>query len=111
MRPQNPLVIDPVLSYATYLGGLNEDFGLGVAVDGSGNAYITGETQSTDFPTSAGALQTSCGGIFCFRAFVTKLNAAGSALVYSTYLGGTGGESGFGIAVDASGDVYVLGGT
>ena len=80
-------MIDPVLSYSTYLGGNNDDYGYGIAVDGSGNAYVTGITNSTNFPTTTGAFQTSLGGGNC-NAFVTKLNAGGTALVYCTYLGG-----------------------
>jgi beta-propeller repeat-containing protein len=98
------LVIDPVLSFSTYLGGSDFDFGLGIAVDSSGNAYVTGSTSSSNFPTTLGAFQTTSiqGG-----TFVTKLNSTGSALVYSTYLDGSGG---FGIAVDSSGNAYVTGG-
>ena len=96
------------LVYSTFLGGSGFDLGLGVAVDASGNAYVTGETLSSDFPTTSGALQTSFGGGYS-DAFVSKLNAAGSALVYSSYLGGRGGDQGSGIVVDASGDAYVTG--
>src|SRR2546430_1144889 len=97
-----------VLVYSTYLGGTNSDVGLGIAVDSLGQAYVTGETFSADFPTTAGAFQPSSPGGFS-DAFVTKLNPAGAALVYSTYLGGTGDENGFGIAVDATGNAYVTG--
>src|SRR3989454_4213011 len=96
------------LVYSTYLGGTNLDVGLGIAVDSLGQAYVTGETFSVDFPTTAGAFQrSSAGGIS--DAFVTKLNAAGAALVYSTYLGGTDFDEGFGIAVDSLGQAYVTG--
>ena len=107
-----PLIIDPVLSYSTYLGGAGADRGLGIAVDGSGNAYVTGLTRSTDFPT-ASPIQPAFGGagLGGGDAFVTKLNAAGNALVYSTYLGGSERDSGFDIAVDASGNAYVTGQT
>jgi beta-propeller repeat-containing protein len=102
-----PLVIDPViLSYSTYLGG---EAGVAIAVDGDGNAYVTGYAGSTDFPTTSGAFQGTSSG--AFDAFVAKLNAAGSALVYSTYLGGSGDDGGGSIAVDASGNAYVTGGT
>jgi hypothetical protein len=103
-----PLVIDPpvVLSYSTYLGGSSEDQGLGIAVDANGNAYVTGATTSTNFPTAAGAFQTTFAG-----AFVTKLNPAGSALVYSTYLGASGAGGSAGIVVDATGNAYVTGRT
>jgi len=103
-----PLVIDPVLSYSTYLGGSGGDVGQGIAVDASGAAYITGSTASLNFPTSA-PLQASNGG--ASDVFVTKLNPAGSALVYSTYLGGNGADSGTAIAVDASGNAHVTGST
>jgi len=105
-----PLVIDPVLSYSTYLGGSGGDEGWGITVDNLGNAYVTGSTSSTNFPTNLGSFQTASAGNV--DAFVTKLNATGSALVYSTYLGGSGSEGGgFGIAVDSLGNAYVTGGT
>jgi hypothetical protein len=101
-----PLIIDPVLAYSTYLGG---EAGVAIAVDGHGNAYVTGYTGSTDFPTTSGAFQsTPRGG---FDAFVAKINSTGTALVYSTYLGGRGSDGGGGIAVDTSGNAYVTGGT
>src|SRR5438445_703660 len=107
-----PLVIDPVLVYSTYLGGSDRDAGLGIAVDAAGNAYVTGQTSSTNFPTTAGAFQTAFGGGFRdIDAFVTKLNSTGSALVYSTYLGGSCFDDGHGIAVDAAGNAYVTGRT
>ena len=105
-----PLFIDPVLSYATYLGGSVEDIGAGIAVDSSGNAYVTGATLSADFPT-VNPIQAACNGV-CANGgdvFVAKLNADGSALVYSTFLGGGGGDAGQAIAVDSSGDAYVAG--
>jgi murein DD-endopeptidase MepM/ murein hydrolase activator NlpD len=104
-----PLVIDPVFVYSTYLGGNDTEDGYAIAVDSSGNAYITGWTQSTDFAT-ANALQATHGGGFQ-DAFVTKLNANGSAIVYSTYLGGSDSDSGFRIAVDSSGNAYITGST
>jgi hypothetical protein len=96
------------LLYSTYLGGSAGDRGSGIAVDTSGNAYITGSTDSTNFPTVS-PLQAVPGG--SGDAFVAKLNAAGSALLYSTYLGGNFGDSGSGIAVDSSGNAYVTGST
>ena len=105
-----PLVIDPVLTYSTLVGGSGRDHADAIAVDSSGNAYITGGTDSSDFPT-AGAFQGSLLNSSFGNAFVTKLNATGSALVYSTYLGGTGGENGTGIAVDSAGNAYVSGST
>jgi len=106
--PNHPLVVDPVLVYSTYLGGSGSDYGISIAVDSSGNTYVTGQTNSTSFPTIS-ALQSVPGG--GSDAFVSKLNAAGSALVYSTYLGGSGGDGGNGIAVDSSGNAYVTGST
>jgi len=123
------LVIDPTLTYSTYLGGTTEDAALGVTADASGNAYVTGYTLSTNFPTTSSAFQKTSSFITNASQsaiFVTKLNASGSALVYSTYLSGTeshctaganadspvlDGDFGTGIAVDASGDAYVTGGT
>ena len=108
-----PLVIDPVLSYSTYLGGSGGDWGYGIAADSYGNAYVTGQTASVDFPT-AQPLQSSLNETFLGlteNAFVSKLNATGSALVYSTYLGGSGTDQGNGIAVDSLGNVYVGGTT
>ncbi len=108
-----PLVIDPVLSYSTYLGGSADDAPSAITVDAAGNAYIAGVTASSDFPTTSGAFRTtSPGGIR--DAFVTKLNPTGTALVYSTYLGGSdtfffGGDGASGVAVDSAGNAYVTG--
>ena len=110
--PTKSLVIDPTLSYSTYLGGTGFDSANSLAVDATGNAYVTGWTSSVDFPVTPGAFQTaappSAGGQY---AFVTKLNAAGSGLVYSTYLGGNQGDVGYGIRVDSAGNAYVTGNT
>ncbi|MDR6556810.1 hypothetical protein J2809_001152 [Arthrobacter pascens] len=103
------LVIDPALAYSTFLGGSGTDEGHEVAVDASGSAYVMGNTTSADFPTTAGAFDTTLGGVR--DAFVTKLNAAGTAVVYSTYLGGSGDEFGLSVALDASGSAYVTGDT
>lgn len=103
-----PLVIDPVLFYSTFLGGSTDETGNAIAVDSSGSAYVTGNTNSIDFPTTGG-LQPVFGG--SSDAYVTKLNPTGSTLVYSTYLGGTGGDVGLGIVVDAAGSVYLTGNT
>jgi YD repeat-containing protein len=103
--------LDPtgsVLVYSTYLGGSAADEALGIAVDSAGNAYVTGDTASTDFP-KANAYQTSLAGTQ--NAFIAKINAAGNDLLYSSYLGGTGSDAGQGIAVDVSGIVYVAGKT
>ncbi|HEV8132423.1 MAG TPA: SBBP repeat-containing protein [Acidobacteriota bacterium] len=104
-----PLVIDPVLFYSTYLGGGGDEQGNGIAVDTAGNAYVTGFTNSTNFPTTVGAFQTTLGSFE--DAFVTKLNPTGSGLIYSTYLGGSDGDEGFAIAVDTAGNAYVTGTT
>jgi hypothetical protein len=106
-------VIDPTLVYSTYLagtGGSYTDDAAGIAVDASGNAYVTGSTYSVDFPTTPGGFQLTYRGKYG-DAFVTKLNAAGSALVYSTYLGGSDADTGKDIRVDSSGNAYVIGET
>jgi hypothetical protein len=107
--PRYPLVIDPGLDYSTFLGGTNFDVGSGIAVDGSGSAYVTGQTQSADYPTTPGAFDPTLDGPE--DAFVTKLNTSGSALDYSTFLGGTDGDGATDIAVDGSGGAYVTGNT
>jgi len=101
-----------VFFYSTYLGGNGQDVGFGIAVDSSGNAYVTGQTFSNNFPITPGAFQTSPGPLGNGGSvFVTKLNPMGSALIYSTYLGGFGFQEGLGIAVDAAGNAYVAGRT
>src|SRR2546430_1903044 len=111
------------LVYATYLGGSHRNYSNAIAVDSAGNAYVTGKTCSTDFPTTPSAFQplshSTPDGYG--NAFVTKLNVSGSGLVYSTYLGGSGGyagnqgractygDTGYSIAVDSKGDAYVAG--
>jgi hypothetical protein len=107
--PRYPLVIDPGLDYSTFLGGTDSgDVGSGIAVR-FGSAYVTGSTGSSDYPTTPGAFDTSLNG--ANDAFVTKLNASGSALAYSTFLGGTNDDYGSDIAVDGKGRAYVTGGT
>jgi len=103
------LVIDPSLVYATYLGGTEEDHVWGIAVDTSRNVYIVGSTNSNNFPVKAGAFQTIYGGNG--DAFVTKLNADGNAMVYSSYIGGSGYDTARGICVDTSGCAYITGDT
>jgi hypothetical protein len=100
------LVVDPVLVYSTYLGVPGDDYGAAIVVDSAGNAYVTGETWSTNFPTVSPLQPTYGGGS---DAFVAKLNAAGSAVMYSTYLGGSGNDVAYGIAVDPFGSAYVTG--
>ncbi|HZG52013.1 MAG TPA: SBBP repeat-containing protein, partial [Pyrinomonadaceae bacterium] len=105
-----PLVIDPIISYSTYLGGNRDDAGYDIALDSLGNAYITGSTNSDNFP-SVNSLPRASGGYY---SFITKLNVAGSALVYSTYIGGTGGsfnDHANSIAVDRAGNAYITGWT
>lgn len=97
------------LQYSTFLGGASSDDGRSIAVDADGNAYIGGSTFSSDFPITAGAFDTSFGG--GEDVFVTKLNATGSALGYSTFLGGAENELSAGIAVDAAGNAFVTGST
>lgn len=97
--PSRELVIDPVFAYSTYLGGKTNDTAYAVAVDGAGNAYVSGHTDSTNFPLK-NPFETRQAG-----AFVAKLNPTGTALVYSTYFGGLGEA----IAVDAGGNVYLTG--
>jgi hypothetical protein len=102
--------VGTALEYAGYIGGSNNDFGLGIAVDGSGSAYVVGQTQSneTSFPVAIGPDTTYNGG---FDAFVAKVNAGGTALDYAGYIGGEANDLGFGIAVDVSGNAYVTGST
>ena len=101
-----PLIIDPVLSYSTYLGGSDDEFVFGIAVDAAGNAHVAGYTRSNDFPTTPDAFQTSGGG--STSVYITKLNATGNAVIYSAYIGGCE-DLGLAIAVDASGNSYVTG--
>lgn len=110
--PDRPLIIDPILSYSTYLGGRNIDGANAIAVATDGSAFIAGGTFSADFPT-AHPLQPNAGGPNDFPqdAFVAKLSADGSTLLYSTYLGGENEDVANGIAVDAFGNAYVTGTT
>ncbi|MCX5889873.1 MAG: SBBP repeat-containing protein [Deltaproteobacteria bacterium] len=100
----HPLIIDPVLVYSTFLGGANQDAGNAIAVDQEGNAYVTGVTQSADFPSKP--LSALLGPE---DAFVTKINAAGTGLVFSLFLGGNGHDGGTGIAVDSAQNIWVTG--
>jgi hypothetical protein len=97
------------LVYSTFLGGSNDDEGIGIALDALGNAYVSGRTRSSNFPVTGGALKTTLGG--SSDTFVTKLNPLGTGLVYSTFLGGSGDEFGGGLALDAQGNAYVTGAT
>jgi Beta-propeller repeat len=110
------LIIDPILSYSTYLGGSQDDLGNAITVDSSGSVYVTGGTTSADFPVTSGVLQTKYGGAdggyqsVNGDIFVTKLSPDGSSLVWSTYIGGSGDDNAYGIVVDGTG-VYLTGGT
>ena len=112
-----PLVIDPILVYATYLGGIDTDSVYGLAVDSSGNAYMTGRTYSVDFPTTLGAFDTMLDDVVDpypgsdRDAYIVKLDTTGSTLIYATYIGGTSDENGFAIDVDSSGNAYITGNT
>ena len=110
-------------TYSTYIGGSSDEFGMGIALDSSGNAYVTGQTTDDnvaaatgDFPVTAGAFQQNYGGgtgnaKAASNAFVTELNSNGTALVYSSYLGGSTSDAGFGIALDSANNAYVAGST
>jgi uncharacterized protein (TIGR03437 family) len=102
---------DGTLLWSTFLGGSGDDYANGVAVDSSGNVLVTGWTRSTDFPVLNALQQTLNNGVSPFRwdAFVTKLDAGGGKLVYSTYLGGPDDDGAHGLAVDAGGNAYVTG--
>jgi uncharacterized repeat protein (TIGR01451 family) len=95
--------------YATWLGGNNTDRAYAIAVDAGGQAFVTGGTLSTNFPTTTGALQRPTGD--GFDTFVAKLNPSGSALVYSAVFGGSGSDQAYGLALDADGNAYVAGTT
>jgi hypothetical protein len=103
------LIIDPSVSYeySTYLGGSGNDEGFAIATDSSGSAYITGQTASTNFPGSSSTNKL----VGVTNVFVTKISSDGSSLLYSVYVGGSGDDNGDGIAVDGSGDAFVVGGT
>ena len=97
------------LAYATFLGGSDGDRGDAIAVDGTGSVYVTGDTESSDFPATPGAFDRSHNGYV--DAFVVKLNPAGSGLAYATFLGGRYYDFGYAIAVDGTGSAYVAGWT
>jgi hypothetical protein len=105
----NPQSDGSDLLYSTFVGGNGSDRGDAIAVDGEGNAYVAGTTNSSDFPTTVGAFDASGNGFD--DAFVVKVNADGTGLVYATFLGGNNGEEGHAIAVDGAGSVYVIGHT
>ena len=110
--PALPLIIDPAtdLIWSTFLGGSGNENLQGVAVDSSGNLYVSGYSSSTDYPTTTGAYDTSHNGGYG-DVVVAKLNSSGSSLTYCTFIGGSGSEGGQGLALDSAGCVYVAGGT
>src|SRR5579863_316607 len=103
-----PLVIDPVISYSTYLGGTGVSAVTGLALDSGGNLYVTGWTEALDFPIVGAVQAANQGGV---DAFVAKFNPTGTALLYATYIGGSGDDRGAAIAVDSNGQAYVTGST
>src|SRR5262249_6493047 len=110
--PRGTLVIDPVLSYSTFLGGNSDDDARAIATDSAGNVYITGSTTSTNFPTvtpTQGLPGHQDPDVTTSDAFVTKLNASGTALLFSTYLGGADDDISNAIAVDNTGNVLIAG--
>ncbi len=104
--PNIALIIDPLV-YSTFLGGSSDDLPWSIITDNDGNVFITGKTTSANFPATAGAYQTTHGGLD--DAFVTKLNSNGSALIYSTFLGGYSWDEGRSLTLDANGSVFVTG--
>lgn len=106
--PSKALLVDPVLSYASYLGGSGSDVAYGVATAGFSEAYVVGATMSTDFPLTPGAIDPSAAGQ---DAFVVRVNFNGSALLGATYFGGSGADAAHDVAVGADGTIYVCGDT
>ncbi len=104
-----PLVIDPAVSFSTFLGGSYGDGVDGMTLDSAGNIYLFGDSNSPDFPVTSGALQKNLAGDV--DAFVTKLSPDGSRIIYSTYLGGSSGEFPKGMAIDSANNVYLTGQT
>ncbi len=107
-----PLIVDPVLIYSTYLGGELDDTGQAIAVDSLGDVVVAGTTLSLQFPTTTGAFTPSPLASNLFGVvFVAKMDPTGTHLLYSSYVGGSGGDSGFGVAIDGSGNICVTGET
>ena len=110
-RSDHELIIDPGVQYTTFLGGNSAETGVSIAVDSAGNAYVAGTTQSPNFPTTTGAFDRTGAAQNFADVFVTKLNPAGTALVYSTFVGGSDMEFAQRMALDGSGNAYVTGQT
>ena len=110
-RSDRELVIDPGVQYTTFLGGNAAETGEGIEANSAGNVYVAGTTQSPDFPTTTGAFRRTGAAQNNADVFVTKLNPTGTALVYSTFVGGSDMEFGHGLAIDAAGNAYVTGTT
>jgi hypothetical protein len=110
-RKDSEMVIDPALIYSSFLGSPEFDYSYGIAVDKNGNAYVTGRAGWDSFPVSPGAYDTTfdADGGDPGEAFVSKFNASGTSLIYSTYLGGSGSETGKAVIVDPNGNAYVTG--
>jgi hypothetical protein len=106
--PRQPLIIDPTLSFSSYLGGSDTEAGTSIALDAAGNIYVAGNVNSLDFPLSATAYQKT---LKSGDIFVTKLNPAGNTILYSTFLGGDETDEATGIVIDANGNVMVTGST
>ena len=103
-----PLVIDPVISYSTYLGGTAQSAVTALAADASGNLYAAGWTEAIDFPVSNAIQAVNGGGV---DALIFRLNTAGNSLLYATYIGGRSEDRAAAVAVDASGQIYLAGST
>jgi hypothetical protein len=103
------LIIDPLIDYSTFIGGTSADTIEDIAIDSSGNLYATGNTASTNFPTTTGAYRTTKVG--AIDAFILKLNATGNQILYSTFVGSSGDDFGNSIAIDSAGNAYITGET
>src|SRR5215831_10482860 len=110
-RADQDLIIDPGVQFSTFLGGSSDETPAGIAVDAAGNSYVVGTTQSPDYPTTVGAFSRAGAVSGVTDVFVAKINPTGTALVYSTFLGGSDFDTGRAIAIDSAGNAYVAGST